>query len=365
MSRVFLPLGLLVAFGLGLAVGGYWSDAGEVARLQAAARRLEGQIGTLQARLRVSEAKVSAQGAAAGSAIASRGGLEGDATRSSSVAALAGDGRAPTRARARNAGPPRGEPQDDLTPPAVPVRGAASSPATVETALQRFYRYLDETAASGGQGRWGSQLRELVNDLRAMGDAGTEALMRVLADGTNSDARRAAAQLLGQLQVPEAVPLLQNILDNDSDVLLRRAAASALRRLDLPEAVPTMQALLSDPGEDRFVRMSAAYGLAQQGQALGVIGLEQIFQESSIDGRGHDIAFRALASLNDPAALPFMRQLVTSNADVSYRLQAIRFVTAQGDGQALGPLQQVMQSPTEQPSIRDAAAQAYATISGR
>jgi len=50
---------------------------------------------------------------------------------------------------------------------------------------------------------------------------------------------------------------------------------------------------------------------------------------------------------------------------VSYRLQAIRFLAAQGDGQALGALQQVMRSPNEQPSIRDAAAQAVTVISGR
>jgi HEAT repeat protein len=234
----------------------------------------------------------------------------------------------------------------------------------MEAALDRFSRYLDEMNGPGGPGRW-QRAREAASDLRAMGDVGAEALLRVLADGTTSDARRAAAQLLGNFQVPEALPLLQDILQNDPDVLLRRAAASALRRLDTPDAIPAMQALLANPAEDRFVRMSAAYGLAQLGQPQGVIGLEQIFVESNADGRGQDIAFRALSSLNDQVALPFMRQLVTANVDVSYRLQAIRFLAALGDGQALAPLQQVMRSPTEQPSIRDAAAQAYATISAR
>ena len=70
-------------------------------------------------------------------------------------------------------------------------------------------------------------------------------------------------------------------------------------------------------------------------------------------------------SLNDGRLLPFMRQIVTSNVELPYRLQAIRYVGLQGDGQALGALQQVMQSSTEQPSIRDAAAQAHAMIAGR
>ena len=58
-----------------------------------------------------------------------------------------------------------------------------------------------------------------------MGDAGTEALARVLASGTSSEERRTAAQLLGELQDPRALPLLQDVLDKDGDVLLRRAAA--------------------------------------------------------------------------------------------------------------------------------------------
>jgi len=77
------------------------------------------------------------------------------------------------------------------------------------------------------------------------------------------------------------------------------------------------------------------------------------------------MAFGALKSLNDERPLPFMRQLVTAEAEPSYRLQAIRYVTAQADQQALPALQAVMQSTNEQPSIRDAAAQAYRAISGR
>ena len=118
-------------------------------------------------------------------------------------------------------------------------------------------------------------------------------------------------------------------------------------------------------GEDRFVRLSAAAGLADAGRPIGVIGLTQIFDESTADGRGRDLAFRALAALNDDRSLPFMRQLVTAQAEPGYRLRAIKYVTAQGDTQALGALQVVMNSPTEQPSIRDAATQAYTTLKGK
>jgi HEAT repeat protein len=244
------------------------------------------------------------------------------------------------------------------------ARTAAIASPTVEGALERFYRYLDEGVGSGGAARW-RQGRELAADLRAMGEAGTEALARVLAGGTSSEERRTAAQLLGEMQDPRAIPLLQEVLDKDGDVLLRRAAAAGLRRLDSPDTIPVLETLMANPADDRFVRMSAAYGLAQQGRAQGINGLMQIFDEANADGRGRDMAFRALNSLNDERSLPFMRQVAGSGAELSYRLQAIKFLTAQGDRQSLPALQQIMQSPTEQPSIRDAAGQAYAAITRR
>ena len=231
-------------------------------------------------------------------------------------------------------------------------------------ALDRFHQYLETLNGPDGRDR-AQQLRELINELRGMGDFAGRALMQVLASGGDSDERRVAARLLGNLQIPGALPLLRDVIQNEDDVLLRRAAASGLRQLQTPESIPVMERVLANPGDDRFVRLSAAYGLAESGKPLGVAGLAKIFEESTGDGRGRALAFRALTSLNDERPLPFMRQLMTSEAEPSYRLQAIRYVTTQGDQQALPALQAVMQSSSEQASIRDAAAQAYRAISGR
>jgi len=89
----------------------------------------------------------------------------------------------------------------------------------------------------------------------------------------------------------------------------------------------------------------------------------QIFDETEDDGRGRFVAFRALTSLNDPAALPLMRQLTVSDADVSYRMAAMRFLAEHGDKEALPLLQQVLHSSREQPSVLEAAAQSHAAIS--
>ena len=366
MRHFLWPLGVLVAFGLGLAMAGLSRDAQSTAPAadhpQAVVRRLQDQVSTLQARLRVSEAKLAGQrSATTGHAATSLGSQPAEETRQ------AGSVEGTTRPgpSARRGGSPQGEPQDDLSSPGRAVRSAAAvSAPTVDGALDRFYRYLGEVTGPGGPARW-QQTREVAADLRAMGDAGMEALARVLANGTSSDERRAAAQLLGELQDQRALPLLRDILDKDSDVLLRRAAAAGLRRLEMPETIPVLEALLANAGEDRFVRMSAAYGLARLGKLQGVSGLTQIFDESNLDGRGRDMAFRALRSLDDERSLPFMRQVVTSGDELSYRLQAIRFLEAQGDRQSLVALERIMQSPTEQASIRDAATRAHAAIARR
>ena len=243
-------------------------------------------------------------------------------------------------------------------------RGAAGSAPTADAALDRFYLYVDETNAPGGLDRW-QRMQQLADELRKMGPAGADVLLQVLEAGATSEERRAAAQLLGELQIQQALPLLQNIVEQDSDVPLRRAATAGLRRLQTPETVPVLEALLADSGEDRLIRMSAASGLAQMDRSQGVAGLMQVFESPTADISGRALAFRALTSLNDERALPFMRRLVTSTAEASYRVRAMRFLSGQGDQQALPSLQQVMQSPAEPVSIRDAAAQAHAAMCGQ
>lgn len=354
MGRVVWPLALVVTFVAGLLLAGaVWkapSATPEIDRLRDTVSRLQQQVTTLQARLRARE---SATAPRQYEAMASVGAFEEPPPGTRPGDRVAALGETPSRGRSA-AGGGGIEAQS----------GSPGPPPTVEAALERFYQYLDAANGAEGRARW-QRMRELVDDLRAMGDVGAQALLNVLASGGDSDERRAAARLLGQLQVPQSLPVLKNIIEREDDQLLRRAAASALRRLQTPESVPVLERILTDPGEDRLVRLSAAYGLAESGRPLGVNGLTRIFEESTADGRGRDMAFRALASLKDERALPFMRQLVTSPAEPGYRLQAIQYLTKQGDRQALAALQLVMQSPNEQPSIRDAAARAHAVISGR
>lgn len=359
MERLLWPLAFVVTFGVGLTTGALlWRDqpaVHEAARAETT-NRLEQQVSTLQARLRAWEdAAVARPSRTPGAASAP--------STSRFVGSAVADERptAGSPPQASPAVPPGGVSGDrSATHPGARVAPAA----TVQAALERFARYVEAANGPGGRERW-QQMRDVVNELRGMGDAASQALMQVLASDSATDERRMAAQLLGELQSAAAVPLFRDILANDPDVLLRRSAAAALRRIQTPETVPVMERLVVNPTEDRFVRLSAAKGLADSGRPLGVLGLTHIFEESTADGRGRDLAFRALASLNDERPLPFMRQMVTAQVEPAYRLRAIRYLSTHGDRQALAALQVVMHAPNEQPSIRDAAAQAYTAINGR
>lgn len=352
MGRWLWPLAVVIAFGLGWAGAASRSSAPDSDRTQQTVSRLEEQVSTLKARLQArEELAASGDSSTAVHRAAVRPGAGNDNAAAGSVVTAMVEGRG-----ARGGPGPGG---------AQSTTKGTGAPATVEAALDRFYRYLEATSGGAeGRERW-RQVRELVDELRGMGDVASQALMRVLANGTDSDERRAAARLLGQLQVPQSLPLLKDVIENDQDVLLRRAAASGLRQLQTPDSIPVMEHILANPNDDRMVRLSAAYGLAEAGRQLGVNALTQIFAESTFDGRGRDMAFRALASLDDARALPFMRQIVTADVEPAYRLRAIRYVATQGDQQALASLKVVMSSPTEQASIRDAATQAYRTLGGR
>ena len=361
MSRLLWPVAVVLALLIG------WGSASLAGKTPKGREieRLTQQVATLQARLRVAEETAAATPLAVSMDAGGRSARSGrDGGRAHSISAQ--EDRLVEESLARAAAPERtarGQRQGDSHAARSDSEKRAAPPPSVQNVLDRFYRYLEATKTSERE-RW-QKGRELVDEMRGMGDVAGQALMHVLTAGNDTDERRVAARMLGALHVPQSLPLLRDIVENEGDVLMRRAAAAGLRQLQTPDSLPVLERLLANPGDDRFVRLSAAQGLAESGRPFGVAGLAQIFEEAAADGRGRDMAFRALSGLNDERPLPFMRQVVASQAEPGYRLLAIRYLSAKNDRQALPTLQTVMQSPSEQPSVRDAAAQAYRALGGR
>ena len=361
MSRLLWPLAVVVAGVIGWTTAGVTSKTPTVREVE----RLTQQVTTLQAKLRVAEEMAAAGTSVAASVSADRraSGRSSGSESLRSQAAFAQEDRLVQESLARAAAVERGRQPGDAASAPGESKAKAPPPATVQAVLDRFYKYLEATKTSE-RDRW-QKGRELVEEMRGMGDIAGQALMHVLTAGNDSDERRVAARMLGALQVPQSLPLLREIVEGESDLLMRRAAAAGLRQLQTPDSLPVLERLLANPAEDRFIRLSAAQGLVSAGRPYGVAAIAQIFDEAAADGRGRDAAFRSLSALNDDRPLPFMRQLLASQAEPGYRLLAIRYLTARNDRSALPTLQTVMQSPTEQPSVRDAAGEAYRKLGGK
>ncbi len=364
MRRLLWPLGLVLAFGLGWAAGG-WPVHGpftaqEVAQLRASESRLQLRVSSLEARLRAG------------------GGFSTDRT-------MERRGPRPCRRGPARRGAPWPEPRRMGTRrwafssrEAAPTSGprVLASHRDRRVAVPRVLlrprtpRWIASIDMSTRRTRWegwrtGSACNNWPTSCGRWARPGRRCSCRSSRPEPRATSGALPLSSLGSCRSSRRCRLLQNIVEQDSDLPLRRAATAGLRRLQTPETVPVLEALLADSGEDRLIRMSAASGLAQMDRSQGVAGLMQVFESSSADADGRALAFRALTSLNDERALPFMRRLVTSTAEASYRVRAMRFLAGQGDRQALPSLQQVMQSPAEPVSIRDAAAQAHAAIAGR
>lgn len=343
MQRWLWPLMLGVAFSVGLVAGMTRPRSPSTEHDIAALQR---HIGTLQEELRARDATVAA--------------LQHQLQATASTAVTTPTALAPPAPPAGTAPPPPQAASPPRATAASPSRGTPVPERTQEAALALFHQYQQHTAGVEGPARR-RQERALLESLLAIGPPAVDALLQVLRDSVSGEERRNAASLLGGLQDPRAIPALLDIVHTDEDILTRRTAVRGLVRLQLPETVPALEAVLT-ADDDRFVRISAAYGLAQLGQPQGVTELMQVYHEATRDGHGRFLAFQSLAALNNARVLPLMHEIALKEPEVGYRLRAIQFIAKHGDQHSLALLQEIMANPNEQPSLREAAAQASLTI---
>ena len=254
----------------------------------------------------------------------------------------------------------------NATPPssaAAPNIAPLSEEERVQQARASLADYLERTEGRSIGARM-RQGRRLLEQLREMGDAGTLALLHTLEEGTSSRERQVAAALLGGMQdLDVALPVLNEIITSEADVMVRRGAARGLRIMDSYEAVPSLNRLAENPGEDRFVRYNAAIGLARLDEPQGVEHLVGIYNEaSSSDGSGRYITFRALTRLDDPAALPAMRLAAGPENDISYRVGALKFIARHGTEDDVPLVQAALNEPSKQPAVLEAARDALRSL---
>ncbi len=119
-----------------------------------------------------------------------------------------------------------------------------------------------------------------------------------LLESRSSESRWWAVRVLAAIRAPRAAAALAKALD-DLDPLVRHAAAIGLRMQPSIEAAPALVSRLGD--RDRLMARLASDALAVLG-APAVPHLHRALGSSDVGTRIY--AARALASMNDPVAMP-------------------------------------------------------------
>jgi HEAT repeat protein len=131
---------------------------------------------------------------------------------------------------------------------------------------------------------------------------------------------RNAADLVGELQIKESVPLLGQVAEH-VDARVRLAVAIALAKIGTPEAVRYLRSPLRD--EDRHVRLT----VAQQIKGRGLGGLAMVIVAAAETEEDQEVLteyFRALGRIGTPDAVRVLTEAVQPRGLLSGRKAADR-----------------------------------------
>jgi len=154
-------------------------------------------------------------------------------------------------------------------------------------------------------------------ELLRMGHDAVESLCRVLKSNSGAVARR-AAEILADIDDPRCIPCLIEAA-HTSDPILRQKVIIVLGGLSDERVLATLCDALHDKLE--LVRVSAAQALSKIGNKLAV----DCLLDALAGARGETFTFtiiEALGALDDPAAIPAIRQhLDSSNYHIRTRAE--------------------------------------------
>lgn len=170
-------------------------------------------------------------------------------------------------------------------------------------------------------------------------NAGVPALIHMLGDARWYVARN-AADLLGEMQVPEAEQPLMDVLKHDDD-RVRRAGAHALAKLGTPKAIAALHAALRDSSPQ--VRLQAAAGLSSRKGEKSSATLVKALDEEA-DGEVQLAILTALGRLATPDAVQKLIKAAEADGrffkkkNVAYRVAAVQALAEARTAPALAAL---------------------------
>ena len=196
--------------------------------------------------------------------------------------------------------------------------------------------------------------RELCGALAGMGEAAEDVLFEVLASGPDN-ARGLAAEALGFMRSESAVPLLVELVKDESGGPVSHSAVIGLGMIGLPAA----RALVETLADERplvAARSGEALQAMEGGEVTEVL-IDALDAEGPAVRRGAAVA---LGLRGDPAAVPELIWTLDHDSGMGIRVEAARSLGALGNRLATAPLARATRG--EDAALRCSAAEALGRI---
>ena len=180
-------------------------------------------------------------------------------------------------------------------------------------------------------------------------------LVEELESSEDPQEREEAAEALGELGEPEALPSLVEAATNDESLAVQLAAVSSIHRIGVDELI---QLLLYH--EDPLIREAAADGLRVAGSSKGVDALRQALA-SDVDERVRTAAVKALEKIGGEKAELGLLDAAVNDESPIVRETAVRALGGRGLGSAVDEIVTLLEED-DSGAVREAAAWALGEL---
>jgi hypothetical protein len=199
---------------------------------------------------------------------------------------------------------------------------------------------------------------DLLTDLKGLGQAGVDAMIKLL-KSTDPRERFLAAKLLEDLNAPAAVDALKQAALAGGDERAVNMASHALALMDDAAAVPALRAVADDSKSSWGAQVNALWGLCKHGDQKAIDQALAWVKDAARDPQARASLGANLMLLPDPELMPIIDQTFKdfgSNAQVAS--MAVSYYKSVGTAEARDRLETMASDQKLGESVRKAARQA-------
>lgn len=201
-----------------------------------------------------------------------------------------------------------------------------------QSSPERCMAYVTNMFRAGANGSRHMKEAGLEMIRRYGGEQAVPLLIQIIRNETDSNLRGSAIHTLGRTGDERAFDVLVELVRNSTDDEVSKAAVFAISRFDGERAYRTLVEM-ARTAKSREVRKDAIFWLSNRGEAV-LDELLTIFNNDQDTEIRKQIIF-SLRRIGSPRAVAKLYEIASSHADVEVRKDAIHWIGQRGDAQAV------------------------------